>query len=259
MPFKSSKAFEVGKLAESQVTRKTILGQTPGGGGGTAASSIPPLTATGGTETVILASDGKYYKTHVFTSTGANNFEVTASSPRSSVNAELIGAGGRGSGTWDECRGGNAGGNGGFGIFVDFPVALPGTYVCNVGAQPSGPTSFSRTFTPSEPNPGLFSVSADGGGAAPGGIGSPPGGVGGVTISPVASGKVKVFGGTLAGPTGVFANYGPNSFLYPTPLQPIGAGAPGPGGYCSPNGPTSNGLPGTPGAARIYYEVPAPG
>ena len=250
MPFKSSKSFDVGKFVETQVTRKTILGQGVGGAGG-AVSSIAPITASGGTEVVIQASNARYYKTHVYTSTGPNPFNVTASSPRSTINAEVIGAGGQGAPTWDGCRGGPAGGSGGFGVFVDYPVENVGNYLVTVGAQPGGTSSISRPFIP-----GTFSITATGGDAGPGSINVPPGGAGGVSISPEAIGKAKLFGGSLGNQGSAFAAYNPFIFLHPTPLQPLNTGLYGPPRYCTPN----NNAPGNgvPGGVRIYYEVPAP-
>lgn len=251
MPFKSSKSFGVGTSVETQVTRKTVLGQGVGGAGGAVDDGIPTISASGGTEAVIQASNGRYYKTHVYTSTGPNPFNVTSTTPRSTINAELIGAGGQGAGTWDGCRGGPSGGVGAFGVFIDYPVEQAGDYLVTVGAQPGGTTSLSRPFVS-----GTFSVSAGGGGAGPGGIGSPPGSPGSVSISPEAIGKAKLFGGSLGGPSSAFASYNPYIFLHPTPLQPLNCGAPGPTRYCTP-GPPAPGN-GTPGGARIYYEVPAP-
>ena len=255
MPFKSSKSFEVGKFVETQVTRKTILGQGVGGAGG-AVSSIPPITATGGTVAVIQASNGRYYKTHVYTSTGPNPFNVTASSPRSTINAELIGAGGRGAPTWDDCRGGASGGSGGFGVFIDYPVENVGNYLVTVGAQPGGSSSISRPFMP-----GTFSITATGGSAGPGGINTPPGAAGGVSISPEAIGKAKLFGGSLGNAGSSFAAYNPFIFLHPTPLQPLNLGLYGPPTFCIPlpdDGRDYAPGNGVPGGVRIYYEVPAP-
>lgn len=252
MPFKSSKSFEVGKLTETQLTRKTILGQQPGGAGGTVPNIIPPISATGGTVSVVQAADGKYYRTHVYTTTGPNPFNVTASSPRATINAELIGAGGQGAPTWDGCRGGPAGGSGGFGVFVDYPVSEVGNYIVNVGAQPSGNTTLSRPFIP-----GDFSITATGGAAGPGDINVPPGGPGGVTVSPEAVGKVKLFGGTFSSQASSFTNYNPFIFLSPTPLQPLNLGLFGPPRFCTGPGTPAPGN-GVPGGARIYYEIPAP-
>jgi hypothetical protein len=250
MPFKSSKSFELGKFVETQVTRKTVLGQGVGGAGGSI-SNIPKLTATGGTETVIQASNGRYYKTHVYTTTGPNPFNVTETSPTSGINAELIGAGGQGAPTWDGCRGGPSGGSGGFGIFVDYPVSDAGNYTVTVGAQPGGPTTMSRPFMP-----GTFTITAGGGGAGPTTINAPPAGAGGVSISAEAIGKAKLFGGTLGNQASSFTAYNPFIFLHPTPLQPLNTGLFGPPRFCTP-GPPAPGN-GTPGGARIYYEVPAP-
>ena len=253
MPFKSSKSFEIGKLAETQVSRKTILGQPSGGAGGSSsATSIPPITATGGTVAVVQAADGKYYKTHVYTTTGPNPFNVTASSPTSLVSAELIGAGGQGAPTWDGCRGGPSGGSGAFGIFVDYPVSQTGDYLVTVGAQPGGSTILSRPFVP-----GTFSATASGGSAGPGGINSPPGGTGSVSVSPEAVGKVKLFGGTFSSQESAFTSYNPFIFLHPSPLQPLNLGLFGPTRFCTPPGAPAPGN-GTPGGARIYYQVPAP-
>lgn len=254
MPFKSSKSFEIGKLAETQVSRKTILGQQSGGAGGSSsATSIPPITATGGTVAVIQASDGKYYKTHVYTTTGPNPFNVTASSPTSLVSAELIGAGGAGAPTWDGCRGGPSGGSGAFGVFVDYPVSQTGDYLVTVGSAPGGSTILSRPFVP-----GTFSATAGGGSAGPGGINSPSGSAGSVSVSPEAVGKVKLFGGTFGTQGSAFTNYNPFIFLHPTPLQPLNLGLYGGPAYCQGESTVPAGS-GTKGGARIYYQVPAPG
>ena len=220
MPFKSSKAFEIGKLLLSQTSKKSILGQSVGGGG----PSVPPVgTISGGDVDALAPGNGYIYNT--FTSPGT--LTVSGGDVRATI--LLFGGGGGG--------GGGYGGGGGAGGAVFYDITLePGTYPVTIGAGGAGGadnTTRGSGGTPSTFGPGTpVPIVANGGGSGgAGGFGGPGpgggGGCGGGSAVPYSNS-----GGTAnqitANPSLLLA-YGFNQFGSPGGSSALGISPGGPG------------------------------
>lgn len=267
MPFKSSKAFETSKFVEVQRSSKNKLGQGIGGSGGAGGGpGIAAITATGGTITTKVASDGKTYKIHTFTTPGPNPFSVSAADPTATAYVYVQAGGGGG--------GGNPGGTGislggGSGNLIQSIVKLiSASYDASIGNGGTGvnlstaPAGSPSSFT--SPN---ITITAGGGAGGFGGDpsnGSAQGGLGGTTsafTAPnnailVSSSGVIAPGIPKSGNNGDYGSGGniwspsfdtPFHFLYPrSPVQNKGNG-----GSAAQNG----GNPGQAGYVQIFYQI----
>lgn len=243
MPFKSSKAFEVGKFLQSQLSRKTVLGQGVGGGGG--GVSLEKVSATGGTKST--PGDGNVY--HYFTS--SDTFSVTQAATDEGVFNIVIVSGGGAGGNWTG-GGGTGGGGGGGGVIYGRGIKMStGDYTITV-AGGAAENSNGSTTSVSHPQ---FSLTYVGGAKGTGTPGSSPAGFanggGGGRSGGGSSAGTKVASNTNHPFGGIFAYLGGFSGSDSNPSW-MNAGA---GGGAGGDGVTVT----SPGNGFTIYSVGGPG
>lgn len=102
------------------------------------AAVVPSITATGGTVSYYKTSSNAY-KVHTFTTTGSNNFIVSAVSGTALAEALLVGGGGAGGGTQYGYTAAAGGGGGGGQILQPTNITItPQTYTISVGTGGTG-------------------------------------------------------------------------------------------------------------------------
>lgn len=277
MSYKSSSGRNIGKLLNVFQSGKTILGQGIGGGGGAASPSIRAISASGGTETTLVAKDGNNYKVHTFTTVGISTFTISSNDSGAIYYAQLQGGGGGGGGHFtDGDPGPGGGGGGGSGHLAFFTVSsIPGSYSVTVGY---GGTLRGSTPTPpggsggesSLINPQIIIKVNGGSGGGPGSFQfSGGGGTGGslLSYSPLPSTTIKYFGGSAVpgaqgqhdqaggqpGPGGNLwtpIHYNPSNLFFVSPDPVNGRGSGGPG-----NSRFGGGSGGS-GYVKIFYQIP---
>ena len=237
-------------------------------------TAFVPFSATGGTVSNVVGTDGVTYRVH--TGPFPAGFTVNSASPDAYVFVELTGGGASGgTGTGGGSGGGGGGGGGGF-VRASVPVSV-GTCTISIGGgagpTPAGPPGGGSGNVGNSGGTSTFTsttgaiVNATGGSGGGSGTYQGSGGGGGSGGSASVSGGAVIvnqftFPGTSGGswqpgPVGSGANVYPsipNTYvLYPTPMNPSpfstnAAGSPGTGGGSNP--PSS---PGNPGFCRIFY------
>lgn len=273
MPYKSSEGRETGKLTQVFRSVKTVLGQRVGQGSATG-SSIKAITASGGTETTVVGSDGNTYKVHTFTTVGINTLTVSAADSGATCYVVVQaggGGGGRGMGPGsNNPRCGGGGGSGLAGYFQNIPLTTsPGSYTVTVGdggaggindptpydGSPGGNSSFS--------NP-TITITLSGGLGGTGGMDNsagPGGGSGSITsFTPSTSGLLlhamgtagcQANGGSGGGSGGDIWSYSYTSknliYVSPDPVANKGNGGGG--------GANGNGTAGNAGYVRVFYRI----
>ncbi|NBP04568.1 MAG: hypothetical protein EBU90_31700, partial [Proteobacteria bacterium] len=112
----------------------TVLGQRIG-----QSASIKAISASGGTETTVVGSDGNTYKVHTFTTVGSSTFTISSNDPSASYFLQIQSGGGGSAGPLDvgsDNYTGGGGGSGSLGIYL-IP-STPGSYTVTVGDGGAG-------------------------------------------------------------------------------------------------------------------------
>ena len=267
MSYKSSEGRETGKLTNVFRSVKTVLGQRIG-----QSASIKAISASGGTETTVVGSDGNTYKVHTFTTVGSSTFTISSNDPSASYFLQIQSGGGGSGGPQDNGAdniSGGGGGSGSLGIYL-IPTT-PGSYTVTVGdggaggagggAGGNGTPGSQSSFI----NAPFITITHSGGGGGTASAGPTAGGGAGGSISSFTPGTNKQnlivasvpgspgFKNAPAGGAG--GNISPAIILNPYNLfytSPDSLSAKGSGGTA---GYTGN--PGNAGYVRIFYQIPA--
>jgi hypothetical protein len=101
------------------------------------ASATNSVTATGGTISYTTSSSINY-KVHTFTTTGSNNFIVSATTGTPTADILLVGGGGAGGGTTTTATSAGGGGGGGAVVYQTGNSVTVQTYTVSVGAGGTG-------------------------------------------------------------------------------------------------------------------------